>query len=218
MDRRDRLVELLDKLQVGFAALSADGAIHYANPKMAEFAAMTPADMEGRDAQSLMDHTNYRVYLEQFEQRRRGSNEPYSVSLNSRVKIRVFPTPIIEDDCFLGSCVLVVADSGAGSSEQPSTKVWRELGSAVMHRVGDPATRVGAAPEHAIDPDLARRLSTRERQVSAQLAAGHSVQAIAGGMGLQPSTIRTHLRSIYAKYGVRTRLEFLGRYLAKRDE
>lgn len=50
-------------------------------------------------------------------------------------------------------------------------------------------------------------LSPRERQIAQALAGGESHQQIADRLNLAPSTMRTHLATIYRKLGVSTKLE-----------
>lgn len=50
------------------------------------------------------------------------------------------------------------------------------------------------------------RLSAREQQVLAMLSSGVATDSIAADLGIAPSTVRSHLRSIYSKLGVRSRV------------
>ncbi|MEV6495077.1 LuxR C-terminal-related transcriptional regulator, partial [Actinoplanes sp. NPDC051633] len=63
---------------------------------------------------------------------------------------------------------------------------------AVIAAVG-PATR------------MVQPLSPREREVLAELPTMRTVEEIAGSLYISASTVKTHLRSIYAKLGVGTR-------------
>lgn len=52
-----------------------------------------------------------------------------------------------------------------------------------------------------------RFLTVRERQVLEELANGMSTQALAELLGVQPATVRAHVRGILLKLGVRSRVE-----------
>jgi len=56
-------------------------------------------------------------------------------------------------------------------------------------------------------------LSTREREVADAYAAGQSYKEIARELGLSPTTVRSHLRTVYGKLGVTSKIE-LARFLA----
>jgi DNA-binding CsgD family transcriptional regulator len=52
-------------------------------------------------------------------------------------------------------------------------------------------------------------LSTRERQVCLEVMSGHSTAAIAGRLSISPHTVQDHLKSAFAKVGVRSRGELV---------
>ena len=57
---------------------------------------------------------------------------------------------------------------------------------------------------------VATRIATkREREVIALLAQGYKDHEIANKLVIRPQTVRNHLQSIYAKYGVSSRLELM---------
>lgn len=56
-----------------------------------------------------------------------------------------------------------------------------------------------------------RELSPRERQIAKQYAGGATYQVIATRLCIAPSTVRTHLATIYRKLGVSSKLELLDR-------
>ncbi|GAA2270721.1 MULTISPECIES: helix-turn-helix transcriptional regulator [Kitasatospora] len=64
----------------------------------------------------------------------------------------------------------------------------------------------------AVEPDddalrLLRLLTRREVQVLLRIAEGEDTAGIAAGMGIAPSTARTHVQRVLMKLGARTRLE-----------
>jgi DNA-binding CsgD family transcriptional regulator len=50
-------------------------------------------------------------------------------------------------------------------------------------------------------------LTRREREIAERLATGHSVANLAAGLGISPGTIRNHIKHIYRKLGVSSRVE-----------
>jgi PAS domain S-box-containing protein len=53
------------------------------------------------------------------------------------------------------------------------------------------------------------RLTHRERQIAAAYAGGESYRGIAERLYISPGTVRTHLRTIYRKLGVASKIELL---------
>ncbi len=63
---------------------------------------------------------------------------------------------------------------------------------------------VGLFRQNAPPPTENHSLTPREIELLAMLADGHSYQSAAGGLGITPHTVRTHIRSIYDKLPVHT--------------
>jgi DNA-binding CsgD family transcriptional regulator len=62
--------------------------------------------------------------------------------------------------------------------------------------------RTGANPAGAIG-----RLTAREREILASLAAGHTPAQIGAELGISALTVQTHVKSILAKLGVHSKIE-----------
>jgi DNA-binding NarL/FixJ family response regulator len=84
---------------------------------------------------------------------------------------------------------------GEAGIERSMARMLIEEYRAACQRTQVPAYRGEASPG----------LSLRERQTLALLCAGYGPYAIACELGLATATVRTHLRSIYAKLGVHDR-------------
>ena len=56
------------------------------------------------------------------------------------------------------------------------------------------------------DAPLASSLSNREQEVAGAYAAGQSYKEIARALGLSPTTVRSHLRTVYGKLGVTSKI------------
>ncbi|MFB7862133.1 MULTISPECIES: response regulator [unclassified Streptomyces] len=75
-----------------------------------------------------------------------------------------------------------------------------------------PAAVRGLAAEHArrnppVAPAWAARLTEREAEVLRQMAKGLTNAEIAGGMGVGPATVKTHVAAVLAKTGARDRTQ-----------
>jgi LuxR family maltose regulon positive regulatory protein len=68
-----------------------------------------------------------------------------------------------------------------------------------------------SAPHSTAAAGLPEPLSAREYDVLRLLAAGHTNQEIAARLVVALSTVRTHLQHIYAKLGVRNRVEAIAK-------
>ena len=95
---------------------------------------------------------------------------------------------------------LVAAESaldgfGAARGRGEAVRELRRLG----HRVHRPARAAGAGPLAA--------LTAREREIASLVAAGRTNREIAEQLVLSARTIDAHLRNVYGKLGVRSRVE-----------
>ncbi len=103
--------------------------------------------------------------------------------------------------------------SGAASSDAPAAEA--APGAAGDTVAGDPSRR---AQSVLTSPALARRLeeladryrlSARERDVFELWATGHDVKYVQEKLGLSASTVKTHIRHIYAKTDLHSRAEVM---------
>jgi len=71
-------------------------------------------------------------------------------------------------------------------------------------------------PDRRLPHDTERRppLTSREREVLALLADGQSTTAMADAMGVSAATVRSHIQSVFTKFGVHTRLRAVAIYRA----
>jgi len=54
-------------------------------------------------------------------------------------------------------------------------------------------------------------LTPRERQVARLTVAGHTAREIGAQLFISPRTVETHLANVYAKLGVRSKIDLAGR-------
>ena len=81
-----------------------------------------------------------------------------------------------------------------------------------LHARSGPAT--GAAAAWIMD---AYKLTRAEAQVALQASLGHSVSTIGIRLEISPNTVKTHLRRVFAKTGVRGQAELVGLLSALRS-
>jgi len=81
---------------------------------------------------------------------------------------------------------------------------------------GERSAPAKATPaKHASTSGAASTLSQREKQIVAALAAGKDPKTIAQLLEISVHTVRSHLKTIYRKVGVRTQLELVTRVLGE---
>jgi DNA-binding CsgD family transcriptional regulator len=108
-----------------------------------------------------------------------------------------------ERDAAIALLQRVAADAGRGSAGLFVEEASREL-----RRLG---SRLSATTRRATAPAGADALSERERQIAELVAEGRSNKQVAAALFLSEKTIEHNLSRIYAKLGVRSRVELAGR-------
>jgi DNA-binding NarL/FixJ family response regulator len=84
---------------------------------------------------------------------------------------------------------------------------------AVSERPSTPIAKRSSKPTPP--PGMSSPLSQREKQIVAALAAGKDPKTIAQTLDISVHTVRSHLKTIYRKVGVRTQLELVTRVLGE---
>jgi DNA-binding CsgD family transcriptional regulator/tetratricopeptide (TPR) repeat protein len=99
----------------------------------------------------------------------------------------------------------VEALAGAVEAFESCGAVWRrDRARAVLVRLGSRGRRAARA---ASRPELSRR----EREVAVLAVEGHTARAIGERLFISERTVETHLANVYAKLGVRSKLELVRR-------
>ena len=80
------------------------------------------------------------------------------------------------------------------------------MGAVVAHILGDQAPAASAASGQ-VDNPMTEPLSEREREILSWLKTGQSNQDIADALHISTATVKTHLRNLYGKLGVRNRAQ-----------
>jgi DNA-binding NarL/FixJ family response regulator len=84
---------------------------------------------------------------------------------------------------------------------------WTEGQALSIEQAVAEARRLLVAPTSVSVPDWPSRLSPRELDVLRLLVAGHHDREIAAALRVSPRTIQTHVASLFAKFGVNSRVE-----------
>ena len=78
---------------------------------------------------------------------------------------------------------------------------WRERAAATLRTIGDVDTRPASAPVSA--------LTAQQMQIARMVADGATNQEVAGRLFLSRRTVEYHMRNIFSKLGVRSRVELV---------
>src|SRR5215207_2667371 len=103
----------------------------------------------------------------------------------------------------------VLAATRTQLDDQVFDVAWREGQALSLEQAVAEARRLLAAPASASGPARSSlpRLSPRELDVLCLLVAGHHDREIAAALRVSPRTIQTHVASLFAKFGVNSRVE-----------
>ena len=78
-----------------------------------------------------------------------------------------------------------------------------------------PPSKRNSSSKAVAPPGTSSPLSQREKQIVSALAAGKDPKTIAQSLDISVHTVRSHLKTIYRKVGVRTQLELVTRVLGE---
>ncbi len=130
--------------------------------------------------------------------------------------LRESPRPMLVADALrdLGSLNLDQGSAGAGvAALTEAAEIYHQIGavagtrtvSAVLRRHGVHGVRVDA-PSHRPDSGW-ESLTPTELRVVGLISAGHTNRSAATALSVSPNTVNTHLRSVFRKLGVRSRVQ-----------
>jgi predicted ATPase/DNA-binding CsgD family transcriptional regulator len=102
----------------------------------------------------------------------------------------------------------VLAATRSHLDEHAFDSAWKEGQALSIEQAVAEARRLLAAPMSVAVPDRSSpRLSPRELDVLRLLVAGHHDREIAAALRVSPRTVQTHVASLFAKFGVNSRVE-----------
>jgi DNA-binding NarL/FixJ family response regulator len=118
--------------------------------------------------------------------------------------------PVVELALAAGACGVLPED------RDPSTLVnafRRALAGELVLPVDGPPVRVdriGEVPTRKVQLALLATLTRREHEVLVALTEGATTPGIALAMGISPATVQTHVKNIFGKLGVHSKVEAVG--------
>ena len=174
------------------------------SPGSEGFIGYSPAELLGQPIVNFIHETNVTDLLEAFEEAVQSHD-----GASRAVAVRVKGGDVLPCEAVI--VALVPAPSSAfafipeGAPLLPTSAtaqqrlVWRLGGN-----VWDPT-----AAQMNGDPIGIAQLTTREMEIVRLLVAGHRVRSISQRLFLSQSTVRSHLSTIFSKFGVRSQSELL---------
>jgi predicted ATPase/DNA-binding CsgD family transcriptional regulator len=102
----------------------------------------------------------------------------------------------------------VLAATQSQLDDEAFDAAWEEGQTLSIEQAVTEARRLLAAPTSGpVPPGASPRLSPRELDVLRLLVAGHHDREIAAALRVSPRTVQTHVASLFAKFGVNSRVE-----------
>lgn len=184
------LASVIEDAPMGFGLRDVAGNVTYVNRFLANLLGFEhPKDVIGREASSLVAEGDREAYRTRLQKPLTEHGDPYSMALRrkdgSELRVLVRPVPILGANGELIASAAFILDSAA---------------------FGEP---VGSSARHAVDPALLSELTDREQQLFDRLIAGESVREIAKSCSISEHTVRNHIKSIYRKLGLHSRLDIV---------
>lgn len=206
---------IVDNLVVAVGAQRAERVV-YANRRLAELLEYeSPLALLGRSIWELVHPDEHVRVRARIALGAREDGAPYSATL---ITSRGQPVPVV-------TFPQVLAEHWArGSEGTPPLHVSVAIPLSQLAGIQAPALPALTASPLSRRPESRRRpsnagrhgasgefgaLTGRESQVMDAIVAGQSVQLTAAGLGISPNTVRSHLKSIFRRMGVRSRAELL---------
>ena len=110
-----------------------------------------------------------------------------------------------DDEAVLGEESLRMGCAGGISRHAPASVFARALQAISRGELWAPRSTLARLIRNLIAHENPRKLTRREKEILALIAAGHTNSQIANSLFISRETVRWHVRSIYSKLGVRGR-------------
>jgi len=179
-------------LDAGLLVVNEEGVVTYVNDRFAETAGLARSKVVGRTATSLFPAVEARKVRREFQHLREGTGNTYEARIarpdGRGAQLVVMPFSRFGDGGRFKGYFAVVVRATAEAGEEGQTQA---LTAAL-------AARAALAS-----------LTAREREVLDALLAGDAVADIGEQLHISYHTARNHLKSIYRKLGVHSRVELV---------
>jgi LuxR family transcriptional regulator of spore coat protein len=184
------LASVIEAAPVGFGLHDANGKVTYVNRYMVDlFGFERASEIIGRDVASLIAEPYRADWAARVGARPEDHGDPYSLCIlrsdGEEVRVLVRPVPILGDDGEIESEAAFVLDIASLMASDP------------------------ASGHTGMDQKRLDELTTREREVFDCLIQGKSVREIAELSFISEHTVRNHIKAIYRKLGLHSRLDLL---------
>ena len=190
------LAHVIEGAPVGFGMHDAAGMVTYVNQYLTELLGYEdPSELIGRDVRTFIAEEDRAEYQKRLESRPSEHGDPYSVGVvrkdMSGMRILVRPVPILdgEGEIVAEAAFILDTESAEASGRERATD--------------------------GLQPSRLEELTAREREVFEELVEGKSVRDIAEGRFISEHTVRNHIKAIYRKLGLHSRIELMRSVLHK---
>jgi DNA-binding CsgD family transcriptional regulator len=173
--------------------------------------ARTALDHERAKLAGALDRCGTPVVITDLTLAQRHLNEPAAALLDRLGPVRAELEPLLDCDEACGESGRIASVQVESQSGDPVrlTVTSQRLPAARDVVVSTISVDDGARP--LISPRFRPLLTPREADVAAQVLAGRRDAQIAAALFLSPHTVKHHLKSVYAKLGVHSRVELVRR-------
>jgi DNA-binding NarL/FixJ family response regulator len=127
------------------------------------------------------------------------------VSWDDEPSVKILVLTDDDDEAVLGEESLKMGCAGGISRHAPASVFARALQAVSRGELWAPRSSLAQLIRQLLANENPRKLTRREKEILALIAAGHTNSQIANSLFISRETVRWHVRSIYSKLGVRGR-------------
>ncbi len=215
------LAAVVDTINCGFVSRDAKGTITFANQRLLGWLGYEWDEVVGQHAQKLVPPDLGALVLEEMHAVDAGDLRARLTTLqrhdSTTFPVLTIPQRFYDDVGELAGAFVVIIDLGTVQTAKRAGYGGREDVRSSLERIAmelqsiSLSADIGSAVHPSLDHDDLAALSPREREVLAHIVAGERVPAIATQLQVSQHTVRSHLKSIFRKVGVKNQAELVAR-------